>query len=131
MHTNDKKMRVSNLGLTLENFDKLLQSVNYAYETFKKLGLFYGKLVKKGYIIIAQEYVKPGRIKALLRKKGTNLEPVKWYNRICVKYVCENNPNQRKVPAVALIALEVTLGPDIIPAGRKCAFTAGKFAEDK
>ena len=82
----------------------------------------------QGATLIAQEYVKPKLINAFLRKKAINLEPVEWYNRVCVKYVAEGNPNDENVPFVALTATEVTLGPDIIPAGRKCAFTAGKLS---
>jgi len=81
----------------------------------------------QGATLIAQEYVRPQQINAFLRKKGINLEPVHWYNRVCVKYVCEGDPNASHVPPVALTATEVTLGPDVIPAGRKCAFTAGKL----
>ena len=83
----------------------------------------------QGAVIIAQDYVRPQQINAFLRKKGINLEPVSWYNRVCVKYVVEGNPNAEDIPSVALTATEVTLGPDVIPAGRKSAFTAGKFAE--
>lgn len=81
----------------------------------------------KGYTIIAQDYVEPAKISAYLRKKSTNLEEVEWYNRICVKYVVGGNPNGQDTPPVYLTATEVTLGPEIIPAGRKCAFTAGTF----
>ncbi|MGI8419233.1 MAG: hypothetical protein ACR2LN_01160 [Candidatus Levyibacteriota bacterium] len=84
-------------------------------------------LLQQGVKIIAQDFVMPSKIRALLRKKGTNLEPVEWYNRICVKYVAEGDPNAYAVPSVVLTATEVTLGPDIIPAGRKCAFTAGRL----
>ncbi len=87
-------------------------------------------LLKQEVKIIAQDYVRPARIKAYLRKKGTNLEPVEWYNRVCVKYVCKGHPNLKaSSPEIALTGVEVTLGPDIIPAGRKCAFTAGKFVD--
>lgn len=85
------------------------------------------QLLKEGVKIIVQDYVKPKKIKAYLRKKGTTLEEVNWYNRICVKYVCEGDPNLENSPNVALTAIEVTLGPNIIPSGRECAFTAGKF----
>ena len=85
------------------------------------------ELLLQGVKIISQDFVVPNKIPALLRKKGTNLEPVEWYNRICVKYVVEGNPNVNAVPSVALTGTEVTLGPDIVPAGRKCAFTAGKL----
>lgn len=78
--------------------------------------------------LITQDYVHPQRIKAFLRKRGTTLEPVHWYNRVCVKYVCEKDPNSQEIPSVAMTAVEVTLGPEVIPAGRKCAFTAGKLA---
>lgn len=81
----------------------------------------------EGAIIISQDYIRPLQIDAFLRKKGTNLEHVSWYNRVCVKYVVEGDPNIVDVPSVALTATEVTLGPDIVPAGRKCAFTAGKL----
>lgn len=79
----------------------------------------------KGYTLIAQEYVEPGKISAYLRKRGTSLEPVSWYNRLCVKYVHSKNTNG-KIPAkrVHLTASEITLGPDVVPAGRACAFTA-------
>jgi hypothetical protein len=81
----------------------------------------------KGATIIAQDYVRPQQVDAYLRKKGINLELVHWYNRVCVKYVCEGDSNVSNIPSVALTATEVTLGPDVIPAGRKCAFTAGKL----
>lgn len=81
----------------------------------------------QGAMLISQEYVRPQQINAFLRKKGINLEPVCWYNRVCVKYVCEADPNASEIPHVALTATEVTLGPDVIPAGRKCAFTAGRL----
>lgn len=79
--------------------------------------------------IVAQDYIKPATIKAFLRKKGTNLEKVKWYNRLCVKYVCTDDPNAEKAPLVMLTGAEITLGPDIIPSGRRCVFTAGKFVD--
>ncbi len=83
----------------------------------------------KGYKVLAQDFVEPAKIPAYLRKKGTNLEPIEWYNRICVKYVVQGNPNGNSIPTVALTAIEVTLGPEVVPAGRKCTFTAGKFTE--
>lgn len=88
------------------------------------------QLCDQGYRIIAQEYIRPGKIKAYLRKRGTNLEPVEWYNRICAKYVSEGDPNDDSTSSVSLTGVEVTLGPNLIPAGRKCAFTAGAFPED-
>lgn len=88
---------------------------------------FLATLLDQGVKLIAQDFVKPALIKTFLRKKGITLEPVEWYNRLCVKYVPEGNPNSEEVPSVALTAMEVTLGPDVIPAGRKCAFTAGAF----
>ena len=48
-----------------------------------------------------------------------------WYNRLCVKYVVDGNPNAEVAPEVYPTAAEVTLGPEVVPAGRKCAFTAG------
>lgn len=81
--------------------------------------------LKRGYTLIAQDYVEPGRISAYLRKRGTSLEPVSWYNRLCVKYVNNGNPNAEVAPNIHLTASEVTLGPDVVPAGRACAFTAG------
>jgi hypothetical protein len=84
-------------------------------------------MIHQEFRIIAQDFVEPTRIFAYLRKKGTNLEPVEWYNRICAKYVVMGDPQADPLPEVALSATEVTLGPDIIPAGRKCAFTAGTF----
>jgi hypothetical protein len=77
--------------------------------------------------IIAQKYIEPQKISAFLRKKGSTLEPVSWHNRICVKYVVDGDPNGKTIPEVHLTATEVTLGPNVIPAGRKCAFTAGKL----
>ena len=73
------------------------------------------------------DFVKPAQIHAFLRKKGTTLEEVNWYNRVCVKYVVEGDPEDDIMPNVAMTAVEVTLGPDIVPAGRECAFTAGAF----
>jgi hypothetical protein len=84
-------------------------------------------LIKKDIRIIAQDFVKPAQIHAYLRKKGTTLEEVNWYNRVCVKYVVEGDPTGDIIPNVAMTAVEVTLGPDIVPAGRECAFTAGTF----
>jgi len=81
--------------------------------------------LRNGYTMIAQDFVEPALIHAYLRKKGTSLESVEWYNRICVKYVVDGNSNAEVVPEVNITATEVTLGPDVIPAGRKCAFTAG------
>ncbi len=83
------------------------------------------EMVQQDYRIIAQDFVEPKKIFAYLRKKGTNLEPIEWYNRVCVKYVVMGNPEDNQTPEVALTATEVTLGPDIVPAGRKCTFTAG------
>ena len=84
--------------------------------------------LENGYTIIAQDFVKPAKIHSYLRKKSTSLEAVEWYNRICVKYIVDGNPNGKVVPVVHLTATEVTLGPDVVPAGRKCAFTAGLLA---
>ena len=83
------------------------------------------QLLLQGVKLIAQDFVEPAQIPTLLRKKGTTLEMVEWYNRVCVKYVAQGNPNGPTVEGVSLTATEVTLGPDVIPAGRKCAFTAG------
>jgi hypothetical protein len=88
---------------------------------------FLATLLDQGVKLIAQDFVKPALIKSFLRKKGITLEPVEWYNRLCVKYVADGNPNAKEIPSVSLTAMEVTLGPDVIPAGRKCAFTAGAF----
>lgn len=79
----------------------------------------------QGYIGIAQDYIEPAKIQAYLRKRGTTLEPVQWYNRICVKYVVDGDPNGKDLPNVSLTATEITLGPDVVPAGRQCAYTAG------
>lgn len=81
--------------------------------------------LKMGYKMIAQDFVEPAQISAYLRKRGTTLEHVEWYNRLCVKYVAQGNPNGDSLPSVVPTAAEVTLGPEVIPAGRKCAFTAG------
>lgn len=75
--------------------------------------------------VVAQDFLVPDLIPVFLRKKSTNLESVDWYHRICVKFVTDGNPNAEVAPSVALTATEVTLGPDIVPAGRACAFTAG------
>lgn len=96
----------------------IVQSSDERWQTLEKL-------LNNNATVISQDYVKPKQITAFLRKKGTNLEKIEWYNRVCVKYVCEDNPNDLKAPQVSLTAVEVTLGPDVIPAGRKCAFTAG------
>lgn len=80
-----------------------------------------------GYTLIAQDFVEPKKIEAFLRKKGTSLEKVDWYNRICVKFVPENNPNDENLPEVEVTAMEATLGPDVIPAGRASSFTAVIF----
>lgn len=84
--------------------------------------------VKNDMILIAQDFVLPAMIDTFLRKKGTSLERVSWYNRICVKYVSNGNPNGETCHSVTLTAAEATLGPDIVPAGRKSAFTAAKLA---
>jgi hypothetical protein len=89
---------------------------------------FLYECLENRYTIIAQDYVEPAKIHAYLRKKGTTLESVEWHNRICVKYIVDGNPNGKVVPDVYITATEVTLGPDIVPAGRKCAFTAGLLA---
>jgi len=80
-----------------------------------------------GYTLIAQDFVEPKGIEAFLRKKGTSLEKINWHNRICIKFVPTDNPNNIEVPEVEITAMEATLGPDIIPAGRACAFTAVIF----
>jgi hypothetical protein len=85
------------------------------------------KYMQRGDTVIAQEFVEPARLFALLRKRDITLEPVNWYNRLCVKYVCQSAPNGQVAPTVALTAAEITLGPEVIPAGRKCAFTAAKL----
>lgn len=85
------------------------------------------ELLKRGVKMIAQDYVEPAKIPVFLRKKGTSLESVKWHNRICAKYVTEGNPNLSKIPKVCLTATEVTLGPEVVPAGRACAYTAAAF----
>jgi hypothetical protein len=84
--------------------------------------------LKGGYRLMAQDYIEPKKVQAFLRKRGTNLEEINWHNRVCVKYVAEGDPNAEEIPSVALTGIEVTLGPEIIPAGRRCAFTAGSFA---
>ena len=83
------------------------------------------ELLNEGVKLISQEYVKPAKVKAFLRKRGTTLEPVEWYNRVCVKYVVNGDANATETTSVTPTAIEVTLGPDVIPAGRQCAFTAG------
>lgn len=83
--------------------------------------------IKPGYKIISQDFVEPRKLSAYLRKKGVTLERVDWYNRVCIKFVCTSAPNSELTPDVKLVATEVTLGPNIIPSGRECAFTAGKF----
>lgn len=83
--------------------------------------------MEQGYTLIAQDYVEPALLPAYLRKKYTNLEPVAWYNRVCVKFVVDGNPDSDIAPSVNVTATEVTLGPEVVPAGRKCAFTAGEL----
>jgi hypothetical protein len=85
------------------------------------------ELFSQGARVIVQDFVMPGKVHAYLRKKGTTLEAVDWYNRICIKYVCDGDPNKEPLPSVTMTALEATLGPNVIPAGRKCAFTAATF----
>ncbi len=80
-----------------------------------------------GYTLIAQDFVEPKKIEAFLRKKGTSLEKVDWHNRICIKFVPTSNPNGEELPEVEVTAMEATLGPDIIPAGRASTFTAVIF----
>jgi len=98
----------------------IIHGSNERWESLKEL-------FNQGVKIISQDFIKPAQIPAFLRKKGLTLEAVEWYNRVCVKYVVEGNPNGDEIPSVSLTATEVTLGPDIVPAGRKCAFTAGTF----
>lgn len=98
------------------------QSSNERWEQLREL-------LNEGVKLIAQDYVRPAKLKAFLRKKGTTLEPVEWYNRVCVKYVVQGNPNEENTNEVNSTAIEITLGPDVIPAGRACAFTAGTFQE--
>ena len=86
------------------------------------------ELLQQGIRMVAQDLVIPARIPAFLRRKGITLEPVEWYNRVCVKYVADGSTRNDTLPNISLAATEVTLGPDVIPAGRKCAFTAGKLA---
>lgn len=83
--------------------------------------------VDKGLRVVAQDFVTPAKLPAYLRKRGTTLEYVEWYNRLCIKYVVNGNPNDETIPSVSLTAAEVTLGPDIVPAGRSCSFTAAAF----
>lgn len=84
------------------------------------------EIVEHGTIkVVAQDFLVPDLIPAFLRKKGTNLEKVDWYHRVCVKFVTNGDPNAEVAPSVSLTATEVTLGPDVVPAGRACAFTAG------
>lgn len=83
------------------------------------------ELLTQGVRLIEQDFVIPAKISSYLRKKGTTLESVNWYNRVCIKYVVQGDPNAPTIPSVSLTATEVTLGPNIIPAGRECAFTAG------
>ncbi len=87
------------------------------------------ELLKQDIKMIAQVYVEPGKIPTYLRKRGTTLEKVEWYNRICVKYVCTGDPNTETCPDVTITAVEVTLGPEVVPAGRECSFTAGMFVD--
>ena len=100
--------------------DSVEQGIDERWDTLDEL-------LKQGVKMIAQDYIVPRKISSYLRKKGTNLEYIDWYNRICVKYVTRGNPNEDILPTVALTATEVTLGPEVVPAGRKCAFTAGVF----
>lgn len=86
------------------------------------------ELLESSVKLVAQDYIKPAKVKAYLRKKGTNLEAIEWYNRVCVKYVCTDDPNL-ETPKVDISAVEVTLGPEVVPACRECAFTAGKFVD--
>ncbi len=85
------------------------------------------ELIGRGVKMVWQDYVEPAKITAFLRKRGTSLEKIEWHNRICVKYVVEGNPNGSENTKVSLTATEVTLGPNIVPAGRACAYTAGAF----
>lgn len=91
------------------------------WETLKNV-LIQGKST-----LIAQDFVEPAKISAFLRKKGTTLEHVNWFNRVCVKYIVDGNPHEDSGHTVLLTAAEVTLGPNVVPAGRKCAFTAAKL----
>lgn len=85
------------------------------------------ELLTEGLTIIAQDFVMPKRIVTYLRKKSITLEQVEWYNRVCVKYVADDNPNNEVLPTVSLTAACATLGPNIIPAGRECTFVAAKL----
>lgn len=98
----------------------LVQSSPERWEMLKEL-------VDKDLKIIAQDFVTPAKLPAYLRKRGTTLEYVEWFNRLCVKYVVNDDPNQEMTSTVSLTAAEITLGPDIVPAGRQCAYTAATF----
>ncbi len=43
VHDHDRKVMARSLNLSLEKFDGLVSSANYAYEVIKDLGPFYGK----------------------------------------------------------------------------------------
>lgn len=129
-HSGKKVVKVSWAGsdISLINRSKgvalpegaLVQSSPERWELLKEI-------VGKGLKVVAQDFVAPAKLPAFLRKKGTSLEYVEWHNRLCVKYVVNGDPNADTMPSVYLTAAEVTLGPDIVPAGRACAFTAATF----
>lgn len=79
------------------------------------------RLFQQGVKFISQEYIVPDKLNAWL-KKGRTVEPVNWYNRICVKYVIDGT-----TPIIT--AAEATLGPNPKPMGRKCCFTAVSFSD--
>lgn len=65
-----------------------------------------------GFKFIRQQFITPSRISAVILNGNRNgLEKVNWYNRICAKYVSGQ-----------LTAVEMTLGPYIVPTKRDCCF---------
>ena len=84
------------------------------------------KKYQSGAKFITQALITPAKIPTLLRSNGgRSLEKVEWYNRICIKYVV-NNPNDPN-SKTTMTAIEATLGPDFVPAGRSCCFTPVTF----
>lgn len=72
MNENDKKIHAKELGLTIEEFDKLVVSGNHAYEIIKGLGPFYGKeeIKEPTFRITAKPVVLPKDSKEIYEKLG-------------------------------------------------------------
>lgn len=93
---------------------ELLQSGQGVFGPWNDFRKKWGALdmFEAGFKFIRQQFVIPARIPAIvLNGNRRSLEKVNWYNRICAKYVQGQ-----------LIAVEMTLGPLIVPTKHICCF---------